>query len=518
MKKRIIGFLSVFIFIFTCLSISVKADSWKIKRLYGSNRYETCSKIAEEGWNTSNYAVIVNGENFPDAMSASVLAKKYNAPILLTESEKLNSNTYSEINRLKVKTVFIVGGTGAVSASVENKLQDMKIQTKRFSGINRNATSVDVANQIGTSNGIILTIDDDYRDALSAAPIAAKLQMPIILVPKYNIPYSVMNFVKTRDIPKTFIIGDKDLISDNVSYGFPNVQRITGKDKFERNINIINTFKDRMNLDSIDLAYGDGFSDALSGSAFAALRGNPIALIGDSPAPATKNYILDKAPENIYVLGGTGVISEATLASLLGKNDHGEQSAENKGTSIIAAPTATVGQAKNWAKRRGGTELFIGLADIYWKIAPQAGVDPAVAYAQSAKETNFGKFTGVLNESFHNPCGLKNSSGGGDYDKNAHKIFSSWNEGIQAHVDHLALYAGVPGYPKSSTPDPRHFASLKGIAPTVEALGGKWAGSATYGTDIVKMMNELKAENSSYAPSDSNDNDSNNTSFSVDPQ
>lgn len=113
----------------------------------------------------------------------------------------------------------------------------------------------------------------------------------------------------------------------------------------------------------------------------------------------------------------------------------------------------------------------------------------------------------LLDESFHNPCGLKNNSGGGDYDKNAHKVFSSWDEGIQAHVDHLALYAGAPGYPKSSTPDPRHFASLKGIASTVETLGGKWTGSATYGTDIVKMMNELKAENSSYIPSDCNDND-----------
>lgn len=83
-----------------------------------------------------------------------------------------------------------------------------------------------------------------------------------------------------------------------------------------------------------------------------------------------------------------------TIASLLEKNDHEKQSTENKGTCIIAAPTATVGQAKNWAKRRGATELFIGLANIYWKIAPQAGVDPIVAYAQSAKETNFGKFTG----------------------------------------------------------------------------------------------------------------------------
>ncbi|MBZ4669402.1 MAG: cell wall hydrolase/autolysin [Defluviitaleaceae bacterium] len=173
---------------------------------------------------------------------------------------------------------------------------------------------------------------------------------------------------------------------------------------------------------------------------------------------------------------------------------------EPAGTPIIYTARATVDQAKAWAKNKGTTELFLSLADIFWKLAPIIGVDPVVAYCQSAKETGYGNFRGVLDESFRNPCGMKKKEGGGDYDKEAHQRFASWEEGIQAQLDHLALYAGAFGYPKANTPDPRHFSFIKGTAPTVELLGGKWAPSATYGNDIVKMMNELIATPEPAAP------------------
>jgi hypothetical protein len=174
-------------------------------------------------------------------------------------------------------------------------------------------------------------------------------------------------------------------------------------------------------------------------------------------------------------------------------NDFILQISAPAGTPIIAKPSGNLAQAKEWAKNKGATTLFISLADIFWKLAPAVGVDPVVAYTQSAKETGYGKFGGVLDESFRNPCGMKRKEGGGDYDKEAHQRFLSWEEGIQAQIDHLALYAGAPGYPKSNTPDPRHFDFIKGTAPTIEQLGGKWAPSPSYGTDIVKMMSDLQA-------------------------
>ena len=159
---------------------------------------------------------------------------------------------------------------------------------------------------------------------------------------------------------------------------------------------------------------------------------------------------------------------------------------------IVSKTEVTVKQAEQWAKSKGATDNFVGLAQLYWKYAPSHGdVNPAIAYVQAAKETGYGKFGGVLNESYKNPCGMKTIIGGSDTDPNAHQRFNSWDEGVQAHLDHLALYAGADGYPRSTTYDPRHFVTIKGKAVTVNALGGKWAPSLTYGEEVNKLYDDL---------------------------
>lgn len=165
--------------------------------------------------------------------------------------------------------------------------------------------------------------------------------------------------------------------------------------------------------------------------------------------------------------------------------------AAGSATPILGKPTTTVHEMKLWASSRNANQLFIDLAPLYYSVSVQKGVDPAVTYTQSAKETNFLRFGGVLDASYFNPCGLKTTAGGGDKDASAHTRFKSWEEGITAQVDHLALYAGANGYPKADTPDPRHFASICGKAPMVEDLGGRWAPSKNYGIEVVNLMKEL---------------------------
>ena len=159
---------------------------------------------------------------------------------------------------------------------------------------------------------------------------------------------------------------------------------------------------------------------------------------------------------------------------------------------IISDSEVTAKQAAKWAKSKGATETFQDLAELYFEYSSDCGdVNPAIAYVQAAKETGFGKFGGVLDESYKNPCGLKTPSGGGDTDKNAHQRFDTWDEGVQAHMDHLALYAGAKGYPKDDTYDPRHFVTIKGKATTVSSLGTKWAPSATYGEEVNALYKDL---------------------------
>lgn len=314
LKKKFCLLVSVAAVSLSMLCTSkVNAAFPEVKRIWGADRYETCSKIVQEGWKgTSQYAVVVNGENFPDALSASVLAKKYNAPILLAKGSSLGDKTYNELKRLKVQNAFIVGGTAVITPSVENTMKSMGITTERLSGQDRNETSAAVAEKIGTDNGVILTTDNDFTDALSIAPIAARYQMPIILMPKDGIPGSIEKFMAGKSISKTYIIGGADVISEDTALKFPNVERIDGKDKYERNINIIKAFGDKVDFSNVCMAYSEQFADALSGSVFAAQGANPIILMGDKSSEYTKYFLTTKESQikNITVFGGTSGVKE----------------------------------------------------------------------------------------------------------------------------------------------------------------------------------------------------------------
>ncbi|MBD5572401.1 cell wall-binding repeat-containing protein [Clostridium botulinum] len=329
MKKKILEFIFAFTFIILC-GFNAKADGLQTTRLGGQDRFETNEKIVQQGWEKSDYAIIVSGEGFADALSAAPLAKKYNAPIILScniaidpRYSNLYPGTINELKRLEVKKVFIIGGTGVLSNAVESKIKDLGIDTERLCGANRYSTSIAVANKIGTSNGIILTTGDDYTDALSIAPIAGKLQMPIMLSQKDALDSIQKKFVSNNTIPKAYILGGTDIISDNVASKFSNVKRIAKEhNKYSRNLDIATTFKNDMDFSNTILASGEGFADALSGSALAALNGNPIILVGNG---SNSYYITDllanNNTKNIFALGLYGSIDDDTLNSIVNKTN-----------------------------------------------------------------------------------------------------------------------------------------------------------------------------------------------------
>ncbi|UZQ51009.1 cell wall-binding repeat-containing protein [Clostridium kluyveri] len=241
MTKKFLGFIFAFAVILL-FGINVKADSPQVTRLGGYDRYQTNTDIVNQMWEKSEYVVIVSGENFPDALSATVLAKKYNAPILLTYLD-FYSEQEEQLDKLGVKKAFIIGGTGVVPKSIEDTLSKKGIEYERIYGNDRYETSVAVANKIGSENGIIVTTGSDYSDALSVSSIAGKLQMPIILSQKDGLEYAQNKFISENNIPKTYVLGSMDVISNITAYTFPNAKRIAmGNSRYDRNLDIINTF------------------------------------------------------------------------------------------------------------------------------------------------------------------------------------------------------------------------------------------------------------------------------------
>lgn len=195
------------------------------------------------------------------------------------------------------------------------------------------------------------------------------------------------------------------------------------------------------------------------------------------------------------------------LAMMIGFMPKVDVQAYENDFDIISDTNVTEEQAKSWAKSKGATDTFINIAHIYFKYSDECGnVNPAIAYVQAAKETGFGNFDGVIDESYCNPCGLKTARGGDDSDSNAHMKFNCWDEGVQAHMDHLALYAGANGYPKIKTYDPRHFIAIKGTAKTINSLSSKWASSSTYGEELKDLYEDLLEYSEANSDDDFEDN------------
>ncbi|MEY8764958.1 MULTISPECIES: cell wall-binding repeat-containing protein [Clostridium] len=86
--------------------IPVKASENQLVQLGGTDSYETAAAVADSNWTSSDNVILVSSEGYADAISAVVLSKQLNAPILLTGSSSLNSTTSDEISKLKPKNIY----------------------------------------------------------------------------------------------------------------------------------------------------------------------------------------------------------------------------------------------------------------------------------------------------------------------------------------------------------------------------------------------------------------------------
>lgn len=298
----------------------ITASSINVLRLAGDDRYATSLAISRQGWLNSDYAILATGENYPDALSAAPLAKKYACPIILISKYSINDNVLSELKRLHVKEAFILGGTGIIASSVDDKLSSNSITPTRIAGTNRYETSVKIAEKLGTNDEVIVTTGEDFADALSISSIASSKNIPILLTPKDSLESSVTNFINTKKIYKSYIIGDTSSISQGVYNQFANLnpERIDGTDKYERNININKKFSDSIDYSTVFIATGNDYPDSLSGAALASRTNSPVILVNSSNINGAKELLKDKNIKNVFVLGGVGAVPNSIKDAIFG--------------------------------------------------------------------------------------------------------------------------------------------------------------------------------------------------------
>ena len=153
---------------------------------------------------------------------------------------------------------------------------------------------------------------------------------------------------------------------------------------------------------------------------------------------------------------------------------------------IIGESEVELEQAQHWAASRGAHQRFIDIAPVYWEYGEKTGIRPDVLYAQSAKETAFGNYGGVVEPDFNNWAGIKTRDGGPCDDPDAHQKFDTPEDGVRGHFNHMSAYVGKDPI---GEPHGRYsvVASLEwaGSIRYVEELGGRWAPNPEYGDSVV---------------------------------
>lgn len=283
-------------------------------KLVGENRHQTAIKVSNEGWDVANTIVIVNSNSMADALSATPYANWLNAPILLTEGNKLNSDTKKEILRLKAKGVRIIGGEGSVSNSVINELKSMNLNVERISGNDRYETSLEIAKKLNSPSEIaVVNGVTGLPDAVSIAPVAAEKDMPIVLVsPKEGIK-AFDQYVKDNNlnIMKSYIIGKEAAISNKIANKLPNPERLGGIDRNETNAVILEKFYTSEELNNIFIAKDgmkkpDDLIDALSVGVLASQKKSPVVIVGNDLNDKQESLLSKKQPKEITQVGGNG--------------------------------------------------------------------------------------------------------------------------------------------------------------------------------------------------------------------
>lgn len=175
--------------------------------------------------------------------------------------------------------------------------------------------------------------------------------------------------------------------------------------------------------------------------------------------------------------------------------------------SVITKSTTTVNQMVNYYNAKASYPAYYAAKDapdirtfcqIYYDEATKEGVDPALAFTQSMKETAFLKFTGQVKIEQFNFAGMgvTDASTNGDSYQNV-------REGIRAHVQHLKAYAVKNPTFSNAVVDKRYtpwfVKTCSGTAPYIEWLGISenpsgfgWATAKGYGYSILNdYMNQL---------------------------
>lgn len=194
---------------------------YNVERISGTDYSNTAFKIGEEIKKEREVdTIILASENsFADALSIASYSAKKSIPILFTSKNNISSDADIALNNWGIKNVIIVGGTGVITEEIENHIKEYGVTTTRLSGTDRYDTALEVMKHFTPEDGyknISIASGESYPDALTGAVLAAKKDIPLILVSKNRVKSNIEEYLKQYAIDKAYLFGGVGVLNDRL--------------------------------------------------------------------------------------------------------------------------------------------------------------------------------------------------------------------------------------------------------------------------------------------------------------
>ncbi|GAA6525088.1 cell wall-binding repeat-containing protein [Intrasporangium sp. DVR] len=292
-------------------------------RYSGENRYETAANASAASFAPgAPVAYVATGASFPDALAGGPAGGHRGGPVLLTAKSSLPTATQAELQRLQPAEVVILGGTAAVSSTVEEQLATVAPKVTRISGEDRYSTAAAVSARTFDTNVPVAYVATgaNFPDALAGGPAGGSRGGPLLLTAADALPPASIDELARLKPASIVVLGGTNAISQEVvsqlgSYS-TSVVRVSGADRYETAAwTSARTFSAGVPVAYV--ATGSNFPDALSGGPLGGHLGGPVLLTRRDGLPSvTANELVRLAPQRVVVLGGTSAVSTSVAQRL----------------------------------------------------------------------------------------------------------------------------------------------------------------------------------------------------------
>lgn len=193
----------------------ISAMGLETKRIAGNTREGTAVEIAKEieviSNNVPSKAIIVYAKNYPDALAIAPYAAQNGYPILLADTNSLSKETNSYLEN--ISETIVIGGTSVINEEVLKTLPS----PTRISGATRYDTMKEIIEQLTIpEDKVIIATGDNFADALTGAPLAAKTGQTLMLVETDQIPIASQSILDKYKFSEFTILGGPTAINDTV--------------------------------------------------------------------------------------------------------------------------------------------------------------------------------------------------------------------------------------------------------------------------------------------------------------